>query len=129
VSVSSNSLVIATQPNAKGISHGYQVNLTVHKVSSVSVAHCVMISRTLHCVKYYTNILTNSRDCNQSGKINSISYHVHSTCDLCHVTHHFSPIMWAYFAKPSVAMSMWCRSKSCITNTKWDRMWEQVVVG
>jgi len=76
MSVSSNSLVIATQPNAKGISHEYQVNLTVHKVSSVIVARCVMISRTLHCVKYYTNILTNSRGCNQGGKLNSILYHV-----------------------------------------------------
>jgi len=58
MSISSNSLVTATQQNSKGISHDHQVNLTIHKVFSISVAHCVMLSRTLHYVKYYTNILT-----------------------------------------------------------------------
>jgi hypothetical protein len=44
VSISSNSLVIATQQNAKGTSHEHQVSLTKHKVSIISVAHCVMLS-------------------------------------------------------------------------------------
>jgi len=78
MSVSSNSLVIATQPNAKGISHENQVNLTLHKVSSISVPHCVMLFRTLHCVKYYTTVLTNRLDGTYSGKMNSILYQVHT---------------------------------------------------
>jgi len=67
---------MATQPNSKAISHEYQVNLTVHKVSLASVAQCVMLCRTFRCLKYYTNILTNSLHCNYSGKLNSILYHV-----------------------------------------------------
>ena len=76
MSVSSKSLVIATQLNAKGISQEHQVNLTLFKVSSTSVAHCVMLFGTLHCVKYYNNILTNNLGCNHSEKLNSFLYHV-----------------------------------------------------
>jgi len=52
--------------------------VVLHKVSSISVPQCVMLFRTLHCVKYYTTVLTNRLDGNHSGKINSILYQVHT---------------------------------------------------